>query len=141
MWIFFACFKRFGLASWSEAIFLTTVWHERYRWSLLCYSKKIERDIFQGILRLSQETYINKILERFRMKDCSPGLAPIVKSDKFCLNQYPSNDLKREEMKNIPYSSVVGSLIYAQVCTRPAYAVGMMGWYIKVIQVWNTGEL
>ena len=32
-------------------------------------------------------------------------------------------------MQNIPYASVVGSLMYAQVCTRPdiAFAVGMLG--------------
>ncbi|XP_041011264.1 secreted RxLR effector protein 161-like [Juglans microcarpa x Juglans regia] len=34
-------------------------------------------------------------------------------------------------MKNIPYASAVGSLMYAQVCTRPdiAFAVGMLGRY------------
>ncbi|KAL3752114.1 hypothetical protein ACJRO7_012865 [Eucalyptus globulus] len=34
-------------------------------------------------------------------------------------------------MKNIPYASTVGSLMYAQVCTRPdiAFAVGMLGRY------------
>ena len=34
-------------------------------------------------------------------------------------------------MKNIPYTSIVGSLMYAQVCTRPdiAFAVGMLGRY------------
>ena len=34
-------------------------------------------------------------------------------------------------MKNIPYASAVGSLMYAQVCTRPdiAFAVGMLGQY------------
>ncbi|WKA08630.1 hypothetical protein VitviT2T_026335 [Vitis vinifera] len=34
-------------------------------------------------------------------------------------------------MKNIPYAFVVGSLMYAQVCTRPdiAFAVGMLGRY------------
>jgi len=70
------------------------------------------------------------------MKDCSPGLAPIVKGDKFSLNQYLSNDLEREEMNNIPYAYAVVSLTYAQVCTRPgiAYAVGMLA-DIKVIQV------
>ena len=56
---------------------------------------KIHRDRFRGILGLSQETYINKFLERFRMKDCSPsiGISPIVKGDKFNLNQCPKNDL------------------------------------------------
>ena len=65
------------------------------------------------------------------MKDCSPGLTPIVKGDKFSLNQCPSNDLKREEMKNISYASALGSLMYAQVCTRPdiAYTVGLLGRY------------
>ena len=92
---------------------------------------KIHRDRARGILGLSQETYINKVLERFRMKDCSPSIAPIVKGDRFNLNQCPKNDLEREQMKNIPYASAVGSLMYAQVCTRPdiAFAVGMLGRY------------
>jgi hypothetical protein len=36
-------------------------------------------------------------------------------------------------MKAIPYASVVGSLIYAQVCTRPnlAFVTGMLGRYQK----------
>jgi len=65
------------------------------------------------------------------MKDCSPNVAPIVKGDRLNLNQSPRNDFEREQMKNIPYASVVGSLMYAQVCTRPdiAYAVGMLGRY------------
>ncbi|KAL4333668.1 hypothetical protein GQ457_07G003260 [Hibiscus cannabinus] len=92
---------------------------------------KIHRDRHKGILGLSQETYINKVLERFRMKDCSPSVAPIMKGDKFNLNQCPKNEFEREQMKNIPYASVVGSLMYAQVCTRPdiAFAVGMLGRY------------
>ena len=92
---------------------------------------KIHRDRSRGILGLSQETYINKILERFWMKDCSPSVAPIMKGDKLSLNQCPKNDLENESMKNIPYASVVGSLMYAQVCTRPdiAYAVGVLGRY------------
>ena len=52
------------------------------------------------------------------MKDCSLSVAPIVKGDKFSLNQCPKNDLEKESMKNIPYASIVGSLMYAKVCTR-----------------------
>ena len=59
---------------------------------------KIYRDRPRGILGLSQETYINKVLERFYMKDCSPSVTPIVKGDRFSLNQCPRNDLEREQM-------------------------------------------
>lgn len=34
----------------------------------------IYRDVFKGILSLSQETYINKFLERFRMEYYSLSL-------------------------------------------------------------------
>ncbi|RVW20909.1 Retrovirus-related Pol polyprotein from transposon TNT 1-94 [Vitis vinifera] len=65
------------------------------------------------------------------MKDCSPSVSPIVKSDRFNLNQYPKNDLEMEQMKNISYASTVGSLMYAQACTRPdiAFAIGTLGRY------------
>src|SRR5262249_10981328 len=41
------------------------------------------------------------------------------------------NDLEHKQMENIPYASVVGSLMYAQTCTRPdiSFAVGMLGRY------------
>jgi hypothetical protein len=71
---------------------------------------------------LSQEAYINKVLERFNMKSCSPSVAPIVKGDRFELSQCPQNDFEREHMKNVPNASAVGSLMYAQVCTRPDIA-------------------
>ena len=92
---------------------------------------KIHRDRFQGILSLSQETYINKILEIFQIKDCSPSVSPIVKGDRFNLDQCSKNDLERKQMKNIPYASAVGRLMYAQVCTRPniVFAIGMLGRY------------
>ena len=48
------------------------------------------------------------------MKDYSPSIALIIKSDKFNLDQRPKNDLERGQMKNIPYASVVGSLMYAK---------------------------
>ena len=54
-----------------------------------------------------------------------------MKGDGFNLDQCSKNDLEREHMKNIPYASAIGSLMYAQVCTRPdiAFSVGMLGRY------------
>ena len=69
-----------------------------------------ETDRSQRILGLSQETYINKVVERFHLKDCSPSIAPIIKGDKFNMNQCPSSDLEKKGMKNIPYASIVWEL-------------------------------
>ena len=55
---------------------------------------KIHRDRSRCILGLSQETCINKVLERFRMKYFSPSIAPIVKGDRFTLDQCPKNDFE-----------------------------------------------
>ena len=45
----------------------------------------------------------------------------------------PHNDIKRDQMKAVIYSLVVGSLIYAQICTRPdiAFVVGVLGRYLS----------
>ena len=65
------------------------------------------------------------------MKNCSPSVTPIEKGDKLKLEKCPKNNFEREQMKTIPYASVVGSLMYAQVCKRPdiTFAVGMLGRY------------
>lgn len=67
----------------------------------------------QGLLELSQKTYINKILERFRIKKCLLSIVPIKKGDTFNLMQCSKNELKHAQMEMIPYASIVGSLMYA----------------------------
>ena len=88
----------------------------------------IFKDRYNGILGLSQETYINRILHRLRKKDCTSSVAPIVKGDRFNLNQFPNNDFESEQMKKIPYALVVGSIVYLQVCTIP-FVVSMLKRY------------
>jgi len=50
----------------------------------------------QGLLGLSQKSYINKVLERFKMDKCSTSPTSIQKGDKFNLMQCPKNDLERK---------------------------------------------
>ena len=52
------------------------------------------RDIPSGILRLSQQTYFERILKIFNMQSCSSGKAPIVKGERFPKGQCPHNDIK-----------------------------------------------
>jgi hypothetical protein len=57
--------------------------------------------------------------------------APIVKGDSFGKLQCPKNQYEIDQMKAVPYASAVGSLQYAQVCTRPdlAFITGILGRY------------
>ncbi|KAG7564293.1 Integrase catalytic core [Arabidopsis suecica] len=90
---------------------------------------EIFRDRSLGILGLSQKAYIDKILERFGMMTCSSINVPMQKGDNLNLKQCPQNEIEHNEMQKYPYASLVGSLMYAQVCTRPdiSHAVGMLG--------------
>ncbi|RVW62715.1 Retrovirus-related Pol polyprotein from transposon TNT 1-94 [Vitis vinifera] len=92
---------------------------------------EIFRDRSRGVLGLSHKGYIDRVLERFNMQSCSSGIAPILKGDKLSKMQCPRNNMEMEQMKKIPYASAVGSLMYAQTCTRPdiSFVVGMLGRY------------
>lgn len=80
---------------------------------------------------MSPKAYIEKVLRRFKMKDCVPSVAPIIKKDRFNKDQYPQNILEQEQMKIILNAFAVCSLMYAQVFTSPniELKVGLMGQY------------
>ncbi|XP_050147280.1 secreted RxLR effector protein 161-like [Malus sylvestris] len=59
------------------------------------------------------------------MAKCSSGELPIGKGDKLSKEQCPKNELEKETMKDKPYASFVGSLMYAHIFTRLNLAFGM----------------
>ena len=65
------------------------------------------------------------------MEVCRPHNAPIVKGDKFSKDQCPMNEIEMEQMSKCPYAAAIGSLMYAQTCTRPdiSFAVRMLSRY------------
>ncbi|KAM1649269.1 hypothetical protein ACFX14_010564 [Malus domestica] len=90
---------------------------------------EIKRDRKRGLLGLSQKGYIEKVLKRFNMFSCGTTKMPISKGDKLSKTQCPKNDLEKKIMEEKPYASLVGSLMYAQVCTRPdlAFTISVLG--------------
>ena len=82
---------------------------------------------------MSQQTYIECITKRLNIQSCSSNKAPVVKGDRFSKGQCPHNDIERDPLKVVPYSSVVGCLMYAQVCTHPniAFVVDVLGRYLS----------
>ena len=71
------------------------------------------------------------------MHACKPSPAPIVKGDSFGEFQCPRNQYEIDRMKTVSYASAVGSLQYAQVCTRPnlAFVTRILGRYQSNLRI------
>ena len=94
---------------------------------------KITRDRRSGKVSLTQKEYLKKVLQRFNIgedaKSVSTLLAPHFK---LSVTMSPKTVEEHEYMTHVPYSSVVGSLMYAMVCTRSdlSQAVSMVSRYM-----------
>jgi hypothetical protein len=94
---------------------------------------EIVRDRNEKKLYLSQEKYVEKVLRRFSMDKAKAVSIPLASHFKLSHKLCPSTNEEKLSMKSIPYSSAVGSLMYAMVCTRPdiAHAVGVVSRYLS----------
>ena len=92
---------------------------------------KLLRDQKNKVLALSQALYIDKILARFSMENSMKGTLPFRHGVHLSKEQSPKTLEQKERMSRIPFASVVGSLMYAMLCTRPdiCYAVGIVSRY------------
>ena len=79
-------------------------------------------------LRLSQEKYIERVLEKFNMKHAKPVSTPLGSHFKLRKRTCSSSKKEKEDITSTIYSLAVGSLMYAMVCTQPdiAHAVGVV---------------
>ena len=94
---------------------------------------EILRDRKTCKLWLSQEIYIEWMLERFNMKISKPVSTPLVGHFKLSKRLCPSTKKEKGEMSVIPYSSAVGCLMYVMVCTRPdiSHTIGVVNRFLE----------
>lgn len=85
----------------------------------------IIRDRDSRTLFLSQIEYVEKVLNRFKMKDSKPISTPLSAHFRLSKQQEPKDDAEVEFMKKIPYLNAVGCIIYAMVCSRPDLPYGI----------------
>jgi hypothetical protein len=80
---------------------------------------------------LSQAAYIDKVLARFNMLDSNKWLYPFRHGVPFTNEQCPKTHQEEELRRVFPYTSNVGSLMYAMLCIRIdiCFAVGMVSIY------------
>jgi hypothetical protein len=83
----------------------------------------VQRDRERRTLRIDQSGYVDMILQRFDMENSTPVATPIATGTR--LVNATDND---EIIDAKPYQSMVGSQMYAMLCTRPdiAFAVSQV---------------
>ena len=96
----------------------------------------ITRDRKAGTLILSQRGYIDQVLKRFNIIGIKAISTPLALhfqlSSRLCLVL----SSEKASMSRVPYSSVLGSLLYAMICRLPnlAYAVSMVSCFIANLE-------
>ncbi|KAH9696084.1 hypothetical protein KPL71_023037 [Citrus sinensis] len=80
---------------------------------------EIRRDKKNVSVWLTQKSYLKKVLERFGMDDkTKPVCTPLAPHFKLRSSSCPRSQEEHDYMARVPYACVVGSLMYAMVCTR-----------------------
>ncbi|GJS90266.1 retrotransposon protein, putative, ty1-copia subclass [Tanacetum coccineum] len=83
---------------------------------------KIYRDRSRWLVRLCQSTYIKKILKQYHMENSKRGSIPMQEKLRLSKSQGVSTPAELKRMQNVSYASVVGSIMYVVICTRPDVA-------------------
>jgi hypothetical protein len=86
---------------------------------------KIYRDRSKRLIGLSQDAYINKVLNQFNMQDSKKGFLPMSHGITLSKKQCALESDEQERMRVIPYASAIGSIMYAMLCTRPDISYGL----------------
>lgn len=89
---------------------------------------EISRDRQAKKIYLSQQRYLKDILRRFGMQDCKAVVTPLEDGLKLSKELPLGTEKGEEEPVDGIYRSIIGSLMYAMIATRPdiAYAVGLL---------------
>jgi len=80
---------------------------------------EIQRERKAGKMYLSQSRYLKKVLDRFNVGSYKVVSIPFAADFRLSAESCPQSEEDVEKMCHVPYSSAVGNLMYAMVCTRP----------------------
>ncbi|GKB53946.1 retrotransposon protein, putative, ty1-copia subclass [Tanacetum coccineum] len=83
---------------------------------------KIYRDRSKRLIGLGQNAYMDKILKIYKMDNSKHDHIPMQERLDLNKTQGASTPKEVKRMQNVPYASVVGSIMYVVRCTRPDVA-------------------
>jgi len=92
----------------------------------------IYRDRPARKLRISQQHYLEAILDRFDLVDCNPARSPLP----YGFRPIPATDEEHQAARHRAYPQAVGAILYASTVTRPdlSQAAGVLS---RFISKWN----
>ncbi|TYK29294.1 gag/pol protein [Cucumis melo var. makuwa] len=104
---------------------------------------QIVRNRKSRTLAMSQASYIDKMLSRYKMQNSKKGLLLYRYGIHLSKKQCPKTPQEVEDMRKFPYASAVGSLMYAMLCTKPniCFSVRMVSRTKDYMLVYGTKDL
>ena len=75
------------------------------------------------LIGLSQSTYLDKVLKKFKMDQAKKGFLPVLQVVRLSKTQCPTTAEDREKMKDVPYASANCSIMYAMLCYKSSREV------------------
>ena len=80
---------------------------------------RVQQDLKLGTIRLTQRPYWEHVINRFRLEHITPRNTPLPTGISLDTNMSPKTESEREQMNDKPYRSVLGSVMWGQLATRP----------------------
>nr|GEV14929.1 retrotransposon protein, putative, Ty1-copia subclass [Tanacetum cinerariifolium] len=86
------------------------------------------KDRSKRLIGLSQDTYLDKFLKTFKMKNSNKGNLPLHHGIKISKDLCLKTDEELDKMSRVPYALAIGSIMYAMTCIRPdvSFALSMV---------------
>ncbi|MCO5578682.1 hypothetical protein L7F22_032526 [Adiantum nelumboides] len=96
-----------------------------------CLGIQVLQDPSKGLIRISQQTYIQSLLTKFNMSSCKGVETPLPTSLK--LKQPDSTLTVSTETQSFPFANILGGIRYLVTCTRPdiCFATNLLSRYMK----------
>ena len=102
---------------------------------------RVQQDLTAGTVRLTQRPYWEHVLNRFELSNVTPRNIPLPVGIVLDSNMSPKTESEKRGMDDKPYRSILGSVMWGQLATRPdlSFSVSLLACFQANpgIEHWN----